>query len=357
MKTIHLYFTLTLTGCLLLSITPAAQGFMVLEHERRQRPDIMVDKVHELHWDVAYSYGDDCLPEEKNNDKALTAAVTEALQIWLQPLRDYAKRPIVADFRYRLNADWRAVDLGIIFYCKLGQPGAAVTRGARPEISMRDGVQVTPAFMSVLVHEMGHTFGLADTYLSPEDWGNPELDKGGDDATKGTQPASIMSGFSLFHRGGGLLGRDDKNGIIWLYKATYEGLALRDCFFPDYELEEEPLGCRPKYPLIFALKHGLEVIAILILEGDEGLDVNVRDADGMTALHHAVFNKYTWVVKVLMQRDDINPSLKNNDGQTPLQLATKLGLDEIAALIHPKAMAVDAKRTLTTTWAALKTVK
>ena len=216
---------------------------------------------------------------------------------------------------------------------------------------MRDGVQVTPAFMSFLVHEMGHTFGLADTYLRPLDWGNPELDKGGPDFTKGTQPSSIMSGVSLFHRGGGLLGRDGKNGIVWLYKLTYEGLALRDCFFPDYELEEEPLGCRPKYPLIFALKHGAEVLAIVVLRDDAGLDVNVRDADGMTALHHAVFNNYTWVVKTLLQRDDLKPFLKNNDGQTPLQLARALGLEEIAALIaaHPKALAVDAKRTLTTT--------
>ena len=328
---------------------------MSLEHERGHQSDIMMDKVHELHWDVAYSYGDNCLPEERNNDEALTAAVTEALQIWLQPLRDYAKRPIVADFRYRLNADRRAVDLSVIFYCKLGQSSVGVGPGAPPRIGMRNGVQVTPAFMSVLVHEMGHTLGLADTYLRGVDWGKPELDKGGRDATKGTQPSSIMAGEDK-HRGGGLLGRDDKNGIIWLYKAIYEGLALRDCFFPDYELEEEPLGCRPKYPLIFGLKHGIEVIAILILEQDEGLDVNVRDADGMTALHHAVFNKYTWVVKVLMQRDDLR-YYKNNDGKTPLQLATALGLNEIAALIaaHPKALAVDAKRTLTTTWGALKT--
>ena len=163
------------------------------------------------------------------------------------------------------------------------------------------------------------------------------------------------------HRGGGLLGRDDKNGIVWLYKATYEGLALRDCFFPDYKLEEEPLGCRPKYPLIFSLKHGIESIAIFVLEGDEGLDVNVRDADGMTALHYAVLNKYTRVVKTLLQRDDLKPFLKNNDGQTPLQLARERGLKEIAVLIaaHPQALAVTAKgtRPLTTTWAALKTVK
>ena len=95
--------------------------------------------------------------------------------------------------------------------------------------------------------------------------------------------------------------------------------------FPDYELEEEPLGCRPKYPLIFGLKHGIEVHSHLHpTRQDEGLDVNVRDADGMTALHHAVFNKYTWVVKVLMQRDDLK-YYKNNEGQTPLQLATATG--------------------------------
>ena len=36
LKTIHLYFTLTLLGCLLLSMPPAAQGFIALEHERGQ---------------------------------------------------------------------------------------------------------------------------------------------------------------------------------------------------------------------------------------------------------------------------------------------------------------------------------
>ena len=358
MKTIHLYFTLTLLGCLLLSLPPAAQGFIALEHERGVRPDTMIDKVHAPHWDIAYRYGDDCLPEERNNDEALTAAVTEALQIWLQPLRDYAKRPIVADFRYRLSPQLQDADFGITFFCNIATSFAATGRGM-PNIDLHEGFEITPIFMTSLVHEMGHIFGLADTYLRGEDWGNPELDKGGRDATKGTQPSSIMAGEDK-HRGGGLLGRDDKNGIIWLYKRLYEGLGLRDCFFPDYELEEEPLGCRPKYPLIFALKHGIEVVAILILKQDEGLDVNVRDEDGMTALHHAVLNNYTRVVTALLQHANLR-YYKNNDGQTPLQLATALGLNEIAALIaaHPKAMAVVAKgtRPLTTTWAALKTVK
>ena len=58
------------------------------------------------------------------------------------------------------------------------------------EIGMRNGVQVTPAFMSVLVHEMGHTLGLADTYLRGVDWGKPELDKGGADSHQG-HPAGL----------------------------------------------------------------------------------------------------------------------------------------------------------------------
>ena len=48
-----------------------------------------------------------------------------------------------------------------------------------------------------------------------------------------------------------------------------------------------------------------------------------------------MFNKYTWVVKVLMQRDDLKPFLKNNDGQTPLQLATAFGFNEIAVSSSP----------------------
>ena len=208
LKTPPLYFTLTLTGCLLLSMTPAAQGFMALEHERGQPVDTMIDKVHEPHWDIAYKYGDDCLPEERNNDEALTAAVTEALQMWLQPLRDYTQRPIVNDFRYRLSAVWKDVDFGIKFSCKIAGGFAGVGGGA-PSIDLRQGTEITPDFMTTLVHEMGHIFGLADTYLRFNDWGKPELDKGGADSTKGTQPSSMMSGSTKFHKGGGLLGRDD----------------------------------------------------------------------------------------------------------------------------------------------------
>ena len=185
--------------------------------------------------------------------------------------------PIVADFRYRLSPKLQDADFGITFSCNIGTSFARVG-GGQPNIHLHRGTDIDPNFMPSLVHEMGHIFGLADTYLPGVDWGKPELDKGGRDATKGTQPSAAMSGLIAFHRDGGMLGRDDKVGIVWLYKRRYEGLGLRDCFFPDYELEEEPLGCRPKYPLIFALKHNDEIVSLLILREDEGLDVNVRDA-------------------------------------------------------------------------------
>ena len=120
MKPTHLYFCLMLLGSLLLGMIPAAGGFIALEHEWGGRVASMIDKVHQPHWDIAYRYGDDCPPKKRKNDQALTAAVTEALQMWLQPLRDYAKRPIVDDFRYHLDGERQDNDFQITFHCERG---------------------------------------------------------------------------------------------------------------------------------------------------------------------------------------------------------------------------------------------
>ena len=343
-------------SCLVPTKPTARSKFISFEHEGWNNLNIMIKKVHAPHWTIHYSYGDNCPAEQRNNDAALTAAVSEGLQMWLQPLRTYSPRPIVNDFRYRLDADKDAADFGIIFYCDIGSSWAMTGQNSPPRIEMHDTLNVKQVgFMTSLAHEIGHIFGLADTYIPIGERGKPGASAGGLASTKGTQPSSKMMGVSQ-HKGEGILGRDDKNGIIWLYKVFHEGLSIRDCFFSDYELEHAPLGCRPKHPLIFELKHASEKSALFVIRDDEKLDVNAQDAEGMTALHYAVSDGYERVVETLIKRDDIKPFLKNKQGQTPLQLAEKLQHDKLAQLIaaHPKALPVDAKGKRVTTWGEMK---
>ena len=368
-KKINLFFIGMLVGCLFFSIVPSVQGFMTFYHEFRRDFVVLIDKVHAPHWTISYSYSDDCPPEMRNNDAAITAAVTKALQTWLQPLRDYSNKPIVNDFRYqKLAAEpFRAdSDLWIIFYCVVQNSTAHV--GNRPGINLRQGTKVVQSFMDSLVHEAGHVFGLADTYVPWwDDRHKQGLSKGGLSGTKGTQPASVMSlhmpvfldrepndpaaldGFEP-------LGMDDINGIIWLYKYVYEQLPLEDCFFPEYALEKTPLGCRPKYPLIFEIKQGDEYWSLEVIKDDPNLDINAQDKDGMTALHYAVLQGFEELIAKLLDHPDIKPFLSDKQGRTALRIARERGLDKIIALLlsHPLTLAVDAKGKLTTTWGELK---
>ncbi len=164
------------------------------------------------------------------------------------------------------------------------------------------------------------------------------------------------------------LGVDDINGILWLYKHVHEGLPLEDCFFPNYELEQEPLGCRPKYPLIFEIKQVGEypllfktkqsdgVWARKVIEDDRNIDINAQDAEGLTALHHAVVYGFEELVATLIAHKDIKPFLRDNEGRSALQIARENKLDPMITLLleHPLTLPVNPKDKLTTTWGHLK---
>ena len=367
------FFSLMLAGCLLFSIASDAPGFITFQHEFGVDDyNTLIDKVHAPRWNISYAYGEDCPPEARNNDAALTAAVTKALQTWLQPLRDYTAKPIVNDFRYQRKADFNEIagfagDLWIIFYCERRNSNAHIG-GNIPGISLRRGTKVVRHFMVSLVHEAGHVFGLADTYIPWGDRFKRGLSKGGLDGTKGTQPAAVMNGYMPVFPGAaddpvppdGLetIGVDDINGILWLYKHIHEGLPLEDCFFPDYELEEVPHGCRPKYPLIFEIKQGDEYWALKVIEDDRNIEINAQDQDGLTALHHAVLNGFEELVATLIAHKDIKPFLRDKQGRSALKLARERRRDNIVALLlsHPLTLSVGAKGKLATTWGHLKQV-
>ncbi len=371
-KKINLFFIGVLVVSPLFSIAPAAQGFSSMEHVTKRQYNILMQVVHKDHWLIGYAYGDDCAPEEQANAAELQKTITTALQLWLQPLHDMnTAQPIVNDFRYQLNADWRKVDLNVIMHCVKGLSIARLFRGqelATPEIEIFVERTLSGAFKIALMHELGHAFGLADTYVGRPI--QPNVSTGGLRTTVGTQPASLMSHPNHQDDPLGGIGKDDENGIIWLYKHIHEDLPLEDCFFSNYELEKSPDGCRPKYPIIFEIKQAGAKYALQILREDRTLDINAVDGDGLTALHHAVMNGYAHIVSELLARDGIDTDIKDKNGKTPLQVARELGFDALVQLLSPEPeeepekepeqeevvdiRSVSAKNNLTTMWGALK---
>ena len=389
--------TLMVIVCLLFSITPTARSFISREHHSIKRwMSDLIKRVHEDHWDIGYRYGDDCQVDSRPKAKDLEEAITKALQVWLQPLRDMkTKQPIVNDFRYKIQADLRDnnrkhLDLGITFYCdSKGRSRARISGDPDipPHVEIDGGTDVhDQRFISPLIHELGHAMGLGDTYV----WPKTQLTKGGSKLTRGTQPAAVMA-FHLYPHTNQHLSEDDKNGIIWLYKVEYEGLDPADCFYPNYKFEADPDGCVPKYPLIFEIRQGHENFAFAILNEDPDIDINAQDMVGYTALHYAVKGGHRLVIETLLARDELNVNLRDESGSTALHYAVLNGSPEVLALLlshpdiwvrplnkagkspitlardlgndafvdklknHPnQRLAVSAKKKLTTTWASLK---
>ena len=364
-KKVNLIFTLALVGYLLLGIALAARGFLSLENYGGYRLNVLAHKLHKAEWQIGYRFGPECKPEERRNGKALEAAITKALRAWLRPLRALPpKQPLTDVFRYQLQEDVQKgdfdsagrknVDMRIAFRCPpvTGFSYVSVEDKRPPDVYMRSGTTDPVKILAALTHELGHAFGLADTHSLDLEG---RRSSGGLERTAGTQPPSMMSAH-FYHEPQPYLSEDDKSGIIWLYKASHEGVAADDCFFPDYVFERVPPGCHPKYPLIFEVKHRHGKLAVQILDEDATIDVNAQNNAGFTALHYAVMYEQTEVVKRLLAHADIKPFLRDKGGRSALAMAREAELNRMVELLlaHPLTLSVDPARTLTTTWGALK---
>ncbi len=371
LKTINGILTLTVMCGLFFSVTSPAQGFIPLSKFIKEQ-GILLHSIDKPQWRIGYNFTVDCPAAFRQQEEELKALIVKALQTWLQPLRArYPHRRFTDDFLLVRQPDVEKcrddrlaldeLDARITSDCQgKGVHFALISGlGKAPEVCMTErGQGIDRSFTYSLVHELGHAFGLGDTYVRRQ-----LVSSGGLAHTMGKQPAAVMSGGfvlpSLFQ-----LGEDDKNGIIWLYKYLYENHPPGDCFFADYVPDEVPDGwegsCRPKYPLIFEAKHGLPKTVKLILLDDPTLDLNARDGAGMTALHYAVQRADGEMVKALLAQADIKVNIPNKDGRTPAQLAKQLRHFHLAKLIekHPTAKlppwTVERAWTLTTTWGALK---
>ena len=371
MKTVNGILGLVVALILLFSVASTTHGFRAHEHWGHFGWNTLIRKVHAEEWQIGYRFRAGCPDAFREKEAQLQELITETLNVWLQPLREaYPQVAFTDKFVFVRHADFKElaeegfheyhrklneVDMRVDFFCEEGVSSAGLGQSS-PEVYMRYGLVIDIHFIHIFVHEVGHTFGLADTYAMSK-W--PELrSTGGLIATSGTQPSSVMSAhFSMdeLH-----IMEDDKRGIIWLYKHIHEGQALDDCFFPEYVYEAEPAGCCPKYPLIFEIKYGSSLTSLSIINQDPTLDINVQDERGLTALHYAVLTKQTKVVKQLLEHENtrkhIDTSLRDEEGRTALDIANQVGHEGVIELIfkHQQRPVDPRGKKVAVTWGELK---
>ena len=346
-KLIFTTLVLSLSACIVRPTPPTRDKFIV----RAGIYNILVKKVHEPQWRIGYNFLFGCAGAFQPQEKELKAAMTKSLRVWLQPLRElYPDKVFTDDFLFVRQPDMQAcgdnrearrqVDTRITFSCKVAASFARVAGVVAPEVCLREGTAINRVFLFSLAHELGHAFGMGDTYARGR-----LVSTGGLDRTEGQQPSSIMALLPGLQRPRPFpyLKEDDKRGLIWLYKYYHEGQPAGDCFFPDHVPVEANLktlrACEPRYPLIYEVKHGAAANVLAILSDDPNLDLNARDAGGNTALHHAVRRGQVEIVAELLKQASIKVNITNKNGRSPAQLARLIKRRDLAQLIeaHPTA--------------------
>ncbi len=88
---------------------------------------------------------------------------------------------------------------------------------------------------------------------------------------------------------------------------------------------------RGQRPLSHAANYGADALVARVLAA-EGVDVDARDQDGVSALAYATRNGHVAVVRRLLKAG-ANPDVRDNWGFTPLHDAAEAGRDEVAVVL------------------------
>lgn len=362
----------------------------------------LTNKLHYPKW-VIYYTAVDCADVEQrtltDTQKRYEKAITQALKTWLHPLAELTDKKLIGnnpdDFAYEYydgdlafpENNWGSTmfKFASIPAIEKGQDSHVLEIAFVPE---RAGIYFMGRIASpclgkdnshkILLHELGHAFGLLDTYEA-NDW-----------LTSGRQPSSIMS--ASYEHGEEqelVLTKDDVYGIQWLYRYYQKenlkkGIApvrLNDCPFPDYEYLPTNRGgaCRPRHFLMYSLKQAhlaekhrrnssiaADIISHATVKGgaDLGgvldLSINHQDETGNTSLHYLVlfgawslWNSLDTSHWLAILENTLNPeiipcfqntqtvcielNMQNHNGDTALHHAARIGyVEAIKALLARK---------------------
>ena len=308
-------------------------------------------KVHNPAITVRYGFVPECI--EKYSDAQVTSDIGKVLRLWIQPLRDWSERPVnqetsnlqmVDTFNFVRGVPVRSMpdsvnggyvhkfastslsqgsELDVFFYCAVGR-SFMLPRAYPMEIHMFDDMELEKYSLATLVHEVGHVFGLADTYVDETGiTGGPgrfNQSVCGSKNMVGCQPLSIMNltRWVVEDDNNLQLGQDDIEGIRWLYRYLVTG----DVQCPqDFVAERSTGGCVPSDPLAFALKQG-DYDNVIELMVERGVSLNTQDKEGNTILHYAakrVASHGGYVYQRAVENGAF-PDLHNNAGETPREL-------------------------------------
>ena len=327
----------------------------------------LIKKVHHPKITIDYGFSDNnhCQKQFTGQyEQQITDSISRSLTVWLAPLADQGQ--IVSKFEYRYQKTYPSFrnllrfairrefiyplwgvfggkpDLSVIFYCQAGRSLAMISADSYATINMYQlGIEITNMKgvsdlkkynLTTLHHEIGHAFGLGDTYVDNKkkaSWRSRyNVSDGGDPRAVGTQPISVMSSADLIAldpAGKLQLGYDDIAGMKWLYN-YYVAKTIRSRFCPaDYRYESSTRGCTPRYPLIFAVKQNNHIIIKRLLLYGKPIDVNQQDELGNTALHYAASLQkiHGGIIYHYLTSKGADPYIKNNNGVTPYDLVSE----------------------------------
>lgn len=323
--------------------------FVTLDQQRYGLNNLsLVNQGHAQELVIGYAFFDNNGCSGRYTDNRVQSDISRVLNAWLEPLRGWSglvasKGPIVDTYTYIKGevsdgsvsaTDGNSIPhLWVAFACREGRSyyGFSITTNPGPAVIVMYNSMASnygDYALSTLLHEVGHAFGLADTYV----------EQGGDSrrynesecgAAKivGCEPLAVMNKTSwLLHPLEVRLAADDIAGIRYVYRDIHAG--ERRCP-AEYTPDMSTRGCRPKDPLIFAIMNGDIPNADALIKQSGALSdedvtalINKQDGTGSTFLHYAALRSaghggasYHWLIE---KGADI--TIKNNDGKTARDL-------------------------------------